>query len=72
MRPLAVVELAAPDQGSVAQTDRASARTRLTAAGVRYVELDARALPRKDGIRAAVLGDAQAAGGPATPAGVAR
>ena len=60
MRPLAVVELAAADQGSVAQTDRASARTRLAAAGVRYVELDARALPRKDGIRVAVLGDAPA------------
>ena len=72
MRPLAVVELAAADQGSVAQTDRASARTRLVAAGVRYVELDARALPRKDGIRAAVLGDAPAKVASASPTGVTR
>jgi hypothetical protein len=72
MRPLAVVELAADDQGSVAQTDRASARTRLAAAGVRYVELDTRALPRKDGIRVAVLGDAPADVASATAARITR
>ena len=72
MRPVAVVEIAAPGQDSVAQTDRESARTRLAAAGVRYVELDARKLPRKEGIREAVLGDAQAAAMPATSAAAAR
>ena len=59
MQPVAVVELAAADQGNVAETDRAATRTRLAAAGVRYVELDARTLPRKEGIRAVVLGDTQ-------------
>lgn len=56
MRPVAVIELAASDQGSsAAQADRDSARTRLAAAGVRYLELDARALPRKDTMRSLVL-----------------
>lgn len=70
MRPVAVVELAVADASSVAQTDRSTARTRLAAAGVRYVELDAKALPRKEGIRAAVLGDAPSAKAPAGAAGV--
>ena len=72
MRPVAVVEIAAAGQDSVAQTDRESARTRLAAAGVRHVELDARKLPRKEGIREAVLGDAQAAAMLATSAAAAR
>lgn len=72
MRPVAVVEIAAADQGSVAETDRESARTRLAAAGVRYLELDAKKLPRKEAIRAVVLGDAQAAATPATSAATAR
>ena len=57
MRPLAVVELSAPEQPGAAQADRAAARTRLEAAGLRYVELDAKALPRKDAIRGLVLED---------------
>lgn len=72
MRPVAVVEIAAPDQGSVAESDRESVRTRLAAAGVRYVELDARKLPRKEGIRAVVLGDAQTAATPPKSAAAAR
>lgn len=58
MKPIVVVELAALEQGGAAQADRASARTRLATAGVRYLELDAKKLPRKDAIRAVVLGDA--------------
>lgn len=72
MRPVAVVEIAAAGEGSVAETDRESARTRLAAAGVRYVELDARKLPRKEGIRAVVLGAAQAAAAPEESAAAAR
>ena len=61
MHPLAAVILGGVDEGSVAQSDRASVRTRLAAAGVRYIELDAKALPRKDAIRAVVLENAVAA-----------
>ena len=60
MQPVAVVELAAHGPGSAAQADRDSARTRLVAAGVRYVELDPKQLPRKDAMRAVVLGDTPA------------
>ena len=57
MKPVAVVEIAWRDQGGAAQADRDSARSRLAAAGVRYLEFDATQLPRKDAIRAVVLGD---------------
>ena len=57
MRPVAVIELATRDSGTAAQTDRAAARTRLAAAGVRYLELEPTGLPRKDAIRALVLGE---------------
>lgn len=55
MQPLAVVELAAAYSGSAAQADRDAARSRLDAAGVKYIELDPAALPRKDALRALVL-----------------
>lgn len=55
MQPVAVIELAAVDAGGAAQADRASARSRLAAAGVRYIELEPTALPRKDALRALVL-----------------
>jgi len=58
MRPVAVVELASGDEGGAAQSDRASARTRLAAAGVRYLELDPKQLPRKEAMRTLVLGEA--------------
>jgi hypothetical protein len=58
MKPLAVVQLASREDGSAAQADRESARSRVIAAGVRYVELEATQLPRKDAIRALVLGAA--------------
>jgi len=61
MKPVVVVEIATPDQAGAAQADRASARTRLTAAGVRYLELDPKQLPRKDAIRAVVLADTPSA-----------
>lgn len=70
MQPVAVVELAENASGSAAQADRDAARSRLSAAGVRYIELDPAALPRKDALRALVLdtsADAEAA--PAAPAG---
>jgi hypothetical protein len=55
MRPIAAVALDTDEGGSVAQADRTSARTRLSAAGVRYIELDPKALPRKDAMRTLVL-----------------
>jgi hypothetical protein len=60
MQPVAVVELTVHAPGSSAQADRASACTLLAAAGVRYLEFDATQLPRKDAIRAVVLGDTPA------------
>lgn len=56
MKPLAVVQLASRDEGSAAQADRESARSRVAAAGVRYLELDPTRLPRRDAIRELVLG----------------
>jgi hypothetical protein len=73
MKPVAVIEIATRDATSAMQADRASARTRVTAAGVRYLELDATQLPRKDAVRAIVLGDTDAAeSARATAAGAAR
>lgn len=56
MRPVTVVELSALLEGGAAQADRESARERLAAAGVRHIEIDPRAMPRRDAIRALVLG----------------
>jgi len=55
MQPLAVIELETPDAGSAAQADRESARERLAAAGVRYLAIDPRAMPRKEALRDLVL-----------------
>lgn len=60
MQPVVVIELAAPDSGGAAQADRDAARSRLDAAGVKYIELDPAALPRKDALRALVLGTPEA------------
>lgn len=69
MQPVVVIELAAPDSGGAAQADRDAARTRLDAAGVKYIELDPAALPRKDALRALVLDTPAAAKTPgAAPA----
>jgi len=56
MRPVTVIELIALHEGGAAQADRESARDRLAAAGVRYLEIDPRAMPRKEAIRSLVLG----------------
>jgi hypothetical protein len=55
MRPVVVLKLTATDDGT--GHELSSAQRWLAEAGVRYVELDARSLPRKDAIRAVVLGD---------------
>ena len=55
MQPIAVVQLV-----TATHTNAATAvlpESSLAAAGVRYIELDPAALPRKDAIRAIVLGD---------------
>jgi hypothetical protein len=57
-RPVAVINL-----GNVADHGRAASlqmKAWMSAAGLRYVELDATALPRKDAVRALVLGDESA------------
>ena len=60
-RPLAVVNLLdAADAPRAASTQM---KTWMTAAGVRYVELDAAALPRKEAVRALVLGEETAGAG---------
>jgi hypothetical protein len=71
MQPVAVVELEMADEGSAARADRESARLRLAAAGVRYVEVDPRAMPRKDAIRALVLDARSEDAGRATTENVA-
>jgi hypothetical protein len=55
MQPVAVVQLVAAT-GATARTP-GMPEAWLAAAGVRYVELDAAALPRKDEMRAVVLGE---------------
>jgi len=57
MRPVAVIGLAARDERGAAQSDRAAVRTRLAAASLRYLELDPQQLPRKEAMRALVLGE---------------
>jgi hypothetical protein len=58
-RPVAVVNLVSAAEGLRASSTQMKAW--LTTAGLRYVELDAAALPRKDAVRAIVLGDDSAA-----------
>lgn len=69
MKPLAIVLLAVDGGRDQAVADRAAVRSRAAAAGIRYVELDPRALPKKESIRAVVLG---AAGGVSEAAGGAK
>jgi hypothetical protein len=57
-RPIAVVKLTA--SADTAQGSLSLMRTWFAAVGVRYVELDPAALPRKEAVRAVVLGDADA------------
>jgi hypothetical protein len=64
MQPVVVIELAAPDSGGAARADRDAARSRLDAAGVKYIELDPAALPRKDALRALVLDSSATAHAP--------
>ena len=58
MRPVVVLQLAASDDDGAAQGERSAARSRLAAAGVRYLELDPKRLPRRDAVRAVVLSEA--------------
>jgi hypothetical protein len=64
MRPVTVIDLAAHGIGGAAQADRAATRSRLAAAGVRYLELEPTALPRKDAIRAVVLDEIDSTNAP--------
>jgi hypothetical protein len=57
-RPVAIVKLIVP--GDAPQGDLSLVRTWFAAVGVRYVELDPSALPRKEALRALVLGGADA------------
>ena len=57
-RPVAVLKLIAP--GDASQGDLSLMRTWFAAVGVRYVELDPTALPRKEAMRAVVLGEPNA------------
>lgn len=57
LRPIAAVELSdAADQ----QDSRRLRKSWIESAGLRYLELDAKALPRKEGMRALVLNEAEA------------
>ena len=58
-RPFAVINLVNPADGIRASS--AQMKGWLTSAGVRYIELDPSALPRKEALRALVLGDDQPA-----------
>lgn len=57
-RPVAVVKLIGTGENQLAVV--ASMRTWFAATGVRFVEIDATALPRKEAVRAVVLGDSAA------------
>jgi hypothetical protein len=59
MHPISVLKLNTPSEG--ARNELSSTQRWLAEAGVRYVEIDARALPRKEAIRAIALGDADEA-----------
>jgi len=55
MHPLAVLKLTAHTEGQ--RHEVSSTQRWLAEAGIRYVEIDARALPRKEDIRMVVFGD---------------
>jgi hypothetical protein len=57
MHPLTVLKLNSPAEG--ARNELSSAQRWLAEAGVRYVEIDARALPRKETIRMIALGEGE-------------
>jgi Protein of unknown function (DUF2726) len=61
MRPVVVIKLTSASDA--AQHLLSSTQRWLTEAGVRYVELDSAALPRKEAIRSAVLGEPEPADG---------
>lgn len=73
-RPVTVLKLT--HAGETQPAALSAMRTWFAAAGVRFVEIDAAALPRKDAVRALVLGDSatdasarsEAMGSPVTPA----
>ncbi|MDB5921587.1 MAG: hypothetical protein JWN13_523 [Betaproteobacteria bacterium] len=56
MHPVTVLKLNTPAEG--ARNELSSTQRWLSEAGVRYVEIDARALPRKEAIRSLALGEA--------------
>ena len=59
MRPLTVLKLIEPDD--LARNELSSTKRWIVEAGLRYVEVDSRQLPRKEAIREVVLGEAPAA-----------
>jgi hypothetical protein len=69
-RPFAVVNLVSAAEGLRASATQMKAW--LATAGLRYVELDAAALPRKDAVRALVLGENSVAATGAAEADVSR
>jgi hypothetical protein len=58
MRPLTVLKLIGPDY--LARNELSSTKRWVVEAGLRYVEVDSRQLPRKEAIREVVLGEAPA------------
>jgi hypothetical protein len=58
MHPVAVLKLQSSPDGT--SNELSSAQRWLDEAGVRYVEIDARALPRKEALRALALGEGEA------------
>jgi hypothetical protein len=69
-RPFAVVNLISHAEGFRASSTQM--KTWLSAAGLRYIELDPAALPRKDAVRALVLGEDFAATTSAAGADISR
>jgi hypothetical protein len=69
MRPVAVVQVAAAHANAATA---GSPESSLDAVGVRYIELDPAALPRKDAMRAIVLGDDTGGRARAIGRGIAR
>lgn len=61
MKPIVVVKLNSSERENAAQGEVEPVRTWLAMAGVRYIELDATALPRKDAIRAILLDESPSA-----------
>jgi uncharacterized protein DUF2726 len=57
MHPVAVLKLQTSPDGT--SNELSSAQRWLDEAGVRYVEIDARALPRKEAVRAVALGEGE-------------